>query len=185
MEQLALTGVIAGVFYAAPVASDPQLPARGALSVALMVALAVLVVRQVRRYPDRIGRLVNVFLVVVALLALACYAMAVRQPDQFTGLATRTDALYFTITTISTVGYGDIHAVGQSARALVTMMIVFNIIFLGALGSAISMSYQRWREVAAPRSGSTAVKRDSCRDDRDDRDDPAEGGPGGVAEGSA
>lgn len=177
VEQLALTGLIAGVFYAAPVAPDSQLPTRGVLS---LVLLAVFVTRQVRHYPDRIGRLVNVFLAVVALLALACYAMAVHRPDQFTGLVTRTDALYFTITTVSTVGYGDIHAVGQAARALVTMMIVFDIVFLGVLGSAISASYQRWRAAAASRPGSVDGNRDRYRDDSAG-DDPGDG----VAEGGA
>ncbi|TFH53046.1 two pore domain potassium channel family protein [Actinomyces viscosus] len=83
---------------------------------------------------------------VVALLALACYAMATHQPDQFTGLVTRTDALYFTVTTISTVGYGDVHAVGQAARGLVTAMIVFDVVFLGALGQAISQRYHDRRQ---------------------------------------
>lgn len=151
LEQAALLGLIAAVFYTTPVAPDPQLPVRGALSLVLLAGLAVLVVRQLRHYPDRIGRLIIVFLAVVALLALVCYAMAVHRPEQFTGLATRTDALYFTITTISTVGYGDIHAVGQTARALVTLMIVFDVVFLGALGSAISAGYQRRRsQTAAP-----------------------------------
>ena len=36
--------------------------------------------------------------------------------DQFRGLDTRIDGIYFTVTTLSTVGYGDITAVSQTGR---------------------------------------------------------------------
>ena len=41
--------------------------------------------------------------------------------DQFRGLDTRIDGIYFTVTTLSTVGYGDITAVGQTGRVAVTV----------------------------------------------------------------
>ena len=36
------------------------------------------------------------------------------------------------------MGFGDVHPVGQLARAAVTLQIVFNIVFLGAALSLIS-----------------------------------------------
>ena len=141
-RRLVVPLLVLGCFYAVPVSPDVELPVRGLASLALLAALAVVVVRQLRYYRDALSRLVHVFMAVVALLALACYAMATHQPDQFTGLVTRTDALYFTVTTISTVGYGDVHAVGQAARALVTGKIVFDDVFLGALGQAIAQRYR-------------------------------------------
>ena len=53
--------------------------------------------------------------------------------DQIDGLETRTDALYFTLSTMATVGFGDVHAVGQLARVTVSFMIVFNIVVVAAL----------------------------------------------------
>ena len=49
----------------------------------------------------------------------------------------RLDALYFSMTTMSTVGYGDIHAQGQLARLLVTVQLVFNLVFVASLVSLI------------------------------------------------
>ncbi|QVQ50003.1 two pore domain potassium channel family protein [Spiractinospora alimapuensis] len=66
----------------------------------------------------------------VVLFALADYVMARARPEQFVDLHTRTDALYFTVTTLATVGYGDVHAEGQLARILVTVQILFNLIVL-------------------------------------------------------
>lgn len=53
-------------------------------------------------------------------------------PGQFVDLHTRTDALYFSVSTLATVGFGDVHPAGQLARAAVTLQIVFNLVFLGA-----------------------------------------------------
>jgi voltage-gated potassium channel len=59
-------------------------------------------------------------------------------PGQFTELHDKTDALYFNISTLATVGFGDVHPTGQLARAAVTLQIVFNLVFLGAAVSLIS-----------------------------------------------
>ena len=61
-------------------------------------------------------------------------------PAEISGLDTRIDALYFTLTTMTTTGYGDIHATGQLARVLVSVVFVFNIVFIGMLGSQLSKS---------------------------------------------
>jgi len=41
-----------------------------------------------------------------------------RTHGQMSGLETKTDAIYFTVTIVATVGFGDITATGQAARAL-------------------------------------------------------------------
>jgi voltage-gated potassium channel len=74
-------------------------------------------------------------------------------PRQFTGLATKTDALYFNISTLATVGFGDVHPVGQLARAAVTVQIVFNLVFLGAAVSLIA-GYFRTRAQGQVHGGS-------------------------------
>ncbi|BDA65362.1 potassium channel family protein [Actinomyces capricornis] len=153
VEHLVVAALTIGAFYVLPVSPDKDLPARTGMSVVLLAGLAGVVIRQLRYYSERIGRLVNVFIAAVAMLALICYAIAVHQPEQFTGLETRTDALYFTITTLSTVGYGDIHPVGQAARALVAMMIIFDVVLLGALASAVSDSLRRVRQGSSRGTG--------------------------------
>ena len=44
---------------------------------------------------------------------------------------TRTDALYFSVTVFSTVGFGDISATSQSARSVVTAQMILNLLLLG------------------------------------------------------
>ena len=60
---------------------------------------------------------------------------------------TRTDALYFTVTTFATVGYGDIVATSQPARVIVTVQMILDLLILGlglrALLGAVKMGRQR------------------------------------------
>ena len=61
----------------------------------------------------------------------ALYFAMDRLDGQFDGLATRVDAIYFTVTTLATVGYGDITATSQGARVAVTFQMVFDVLFIG------------------------------------------------------
>jgi voltage-gated potassium channel len=85
----------------------------------------------------RIRGLVLLLTVTVLFFSYADAAVAAL-PNQFIQLTTKTDALYFNISTLATVGYGDVHPVGQLARAAVTLQIVFNLVFLGTAVSVIS-----------------------------------------------
>jgi voltage-gated potassium channel len=69
------------------------------------------------------------FLVVV--FAQVYFRLESASPGQFEGIADRTDALYFTVTTVTTVGFGDVHAQETLARALVTVQMLFNFFYLG------------------------------------------------------
>jgi hypothetical protein len=62
---------------------------------------------------------------------------------QFADLHDKTDALYFNVSTLATVGFGDVHPVGQLARGAVTLQIVFNLVFLGAAVSMITGFFRR------------------------------------------
>jgi hypothetical protein len=71
------------------------------------------------------------FALLVLSFSLSYYTIELHRPSQFSGLHTKIDSLYFVVTTLSTVGYGDIHAAGQFAKVLVTLQIIFNLAFLG------------------------------------------------------
>jgi voltage-gated potassium channel len=51
--------------------------------------------------------------------------------DQMEGLATKIDAVYFTVVTAATVGFGDITPTGQVARVLVVLNIVVTLAIVG------------------------------------------------------
>ena len=86
------------------------------------------------------------------LFAAAYLKLADVRPEAFTEPLTRTDALYFTVTVFSTVGFGDIAPVAQAARVTVMVqmlgdLLVVGLVLRGMLG-AVRTSLQR-REAAA------------------------------------
>ncbi|MFF7637194.1 potassium channel family protein [Kitasatospora sp. NPDC008050] len=97
----------------------------------------------------------------VALLVFAgAYLSLARDPGEFKGLSTRIDALYFTVITMSTVGYGDIAPLGQSARVVVMLQILYTLVFLTAGATAVGQ-YLRGRlgERARQRHGGAPHKK--------------------------
>jgi hypothetical protein len=125
-RNLATLGCALLVFYGVPVqwSLDAHRDAVGIiLFVVGAVGLAWLVVLQIRHLTaggegrNRAGGVLTVLYFVVVFFALSYYVIELNAPDQFDGIVTRTDALYYTVVTLGTVGYGDIHATGQLARA--------------------------------------------------------------------
>jgi len=105
-------------------------------------------------------------LVLTVLFFSWCDESVARLPGQFADLHTKTDALYFNVSTIATVGFGDVHPVGQLARVAVTVQIVFNLVFLGAAVTMISgFLRERARSRRAGSSGNDGAS--PAPDDRD------------------
>ena len=73
----------------------------------------------------------------VIIFALVYVTMSDMQPDSFTQPITRVTGLYFTVTVFTTVGFGDIVARSDTARAFVTAQMVLDLIILGGLVRAI------------------------------------------------
>jgi voltage-gated potassium channel Kch len=70
--------------------------------------------------------------------------------DQFPAMHTRVDALYFTVTTLGTVGFGDIVPAGQAARLLVTIQIMLNLMLIGAAFRLIGQRVSQARGARTP-----------------------------------
>lgn len=110
-----------------------------------IAGLIWLVGRQVRHFvarpPDAGARLLGVLTVLYAVIvffSLGYYLIQRNMPGEFDGLSTRTDALYYTVVTLGTVGYGDVHAVGQVARAVTVVQITFDLVVIGVLVAVAS-----------------------------------------------
>ena len=147
------------VYFVAPVSREPD---RGTvlrilLSILVLALLVAGVVRQLRLHLDdqdrRVDGLIVSIMVVMTVFSMCYFTLQQRDPGQFAELETRLDALYFTATTASSVGYGDVHAVGQVARALVLVQIVFNVVFIG---TAVALLSSRIRAVASARAEARA-----------------------------
>jgi voltage-gated potassium channel len=123
------------------------------VSLAALALLAATVLTEVRHQlvddDRRIDGLVLALMVAVLGFALGFYVVAQRNPEQFVGLETRVDALYFTMSTLLTIGYGDVHAKGQAARILVLIQMVFNVVIVATAASTITT---RVRTQAAKRA---------------------------------
>jgi voltage-gated potassium channel len=89
------------------------------------------------------------------LFASAYFTMAGTNPANFsTHSLARADALYFTVTTFSTVGYGDITAASQSARLVVTAQMLLDLLALGLVVrvfvGAVQLARQQTRPAVDP-----------------------------------
>jgi len=59
------------------------------------------------------------------------YTAMSRHHQEFTGIHTKLDAIYFTVTTLATVGYGDLAPGGQLARAIAITQMIVDILVIG------------------------------------------------------
>jgi hypothetical protein len=145
---LTLAGAIA-FYYLVPLSSDERPIWRLVLFIACLSLLIWLIVQQLMKQvaagPDpgvRVRSLITLLYPVVVLFALIYYVMQDSDPTQFESLQTRTDALYYTVITLGTVGYGDVHAVGQAARIVTTIQVAFDLVVIGALIAVASSRFQ-------------------------------------------
>ncbi|MCD0448814.1 potassium channel family protein [Actinocorallia sp. API 0066] len=134
----ALAAFVGGavVFFAIPVRQSDVSSGYAARGVLLFLSLSVvtaILLRQARRVAhgrrpaaEQIALLLSIVDLVVVFFALLYYARA----HEFTGLTTRLDALYFSVSTLCTVGYGDIVPVATWAKVLTTVQMVFDLVIV-------------------------------------------------------
>jgi hypothetical protein len=106
--------------------------------VAALAGVVVIVFWQVRAifhadYPglqaiEALATIIPLFLLV---FAASYYLMAFHAPASFNQPLTRTEALYFTVTTFSTVGYGDIVPKTDTARVVVMIQMIADLAIIG------------------------------------------------------
>ena len=75
---------------------------------------------------DAMRCIVSALVFLVISFSSAYFVLAADYTEQIKGLETKLDAIYFTITILATVGFGDISATGQTARAVVSAQMVVN-----------------------------------------------------------
>jgi hypothetical protein len=80
------------------------------------------------RAVEALGLTIPLFLLLFASVYVELYHAS---HSSFTQAVSRTDAIYFTVVTFSTVGYGDIAAKSETARLVVTIQILADLVVLG------------------------------------------------------
>ena len=103
----------------------------------IIVGSVPLTVKRINRVGTSHEPYLEAGLAVVMMIALivigfaSIYAALSRHGEEFADIHTKLDAVYFTITTLATVGYGDIAPTGQVARAVAIIQMVVDILVIG------------------------------------------------------
>lgn len=71
------------------------------------------------------------------IFATTYYLLARGRSDSFTQPLTRTDALYFTITVFSTVGFGDIAPTTETTRIITMLQMLVDLVVFGLIAQVI------------------------------------------------
>jgi voltage-gated potassium channel len=90
-----------------------------------------------------IEALCSILALFVCLFSLLYYASSVNDATAFSEPLTRTDALYFTVTVFSTVGFGDITPVATTQRVMTMAQMLLDVAFLAVLVRVLTMVTQR------------------------------------------
>jgi voltage-gated potassium channel len=149
---LVVTGTLVAVYVTAPLGQRPV----GSIAIRLLLGLVVLVlvlgwqIRSVQRSPNPTLRGVETVTVAVPLLVLtfaATYvAIETSSPGSFTEALSRLDAVYFAVTVLTTVGFGDIAPLSDTARSLVMSQMLVDLAFVGLVFRVLVGAVRRRRD---------------------------------------
>ncbi len=134
---VAVIALLLVAYYAAPWAGGdtPDVVIRTVVVLAILVTVVVISARVVVRADHPFLRAMEMVIVVVALATVSFASiyviMSTHTDAVFSEPLGRTDALYFSLTTSTTVGYGDIHAKSEGARIVVMVHMVTNVVVVG------------------------------------------------------
>jgi hypothetical protein len=131
------TGLVVGYFVL------PLTNLRGRAAVTLGVGLAIIVVllvwevRQIMWSPVPQLRAIQALGLIASLFFVAFsttyFLMSSEQSDMFSEPLSRLDAAYFVVTVFATVGFGDIVARTETARAVVLVQMIADLVILGVV----------------------------------------------------
>ena len=100
--------------------------------------------------------------ILLIVFASAYFLVGNADSDSFTQPLSKTDALYFTITVFSTVGFGDITAKTEVARILVSIQMMFDLAVFGLVAKlifgAVEVALKKTPALAAKGAGPPATE---------------------------
>ncbi len=121
-----------------------------AIGLAVLIGLVAFQVRAIVTSPfpglrgvEALATSIPLFLL---LFASTYVVMASISASNFSEPLTRTDALYFTVTVFSTVGFGDITAKTEAARLVVTGQMIADLVIIGLAVKVIVGAVKRGRQ---------------------------------------
>jgi hypothetical protein len=163
---IGITVALLVAYFAAPIGQDGD-PIGLILLVVGLALFAVLVVYQVIRIvnspapqlraAEALGTVVPLVIVVFATVYVA---MSASDPAGFSEPITKINGLYFTVTVLATVGFGDITGTSEAARIAVTVQMLLDLLIIGVLVKVIigasRIGLERRRAEQAQAGGGTS-----------------------------
>ncbi len=114
----------------------------------LSLLIVLLIATQIRGHPGWLAA-VAVLITNGVIIGYSVIYYIYGTAENFGNSLSRTDAIYFTLTTLTTVGFGDIAPKSQAARRLVSSQMVVDLILLGVLlGIVVSRFSERRPQVS-------------------------------------
>ncbi len=173
LRAFAISSAVLLVYFLLPVSADGA--AGGGVILAIgLVLLTAAVVRQIQKilvadHPvargvEAIAMILPLF---VVLFAYGYVWLTASDPAAFSQPINRVDGLYFVMTVLSTVGFGDITPVSQNARIVVTVQMLLGVILIGVVAKLIIGASQIG--VQRVRARAVAPKTDGPADASPDR----------------
>jgi hypothetical protein len=151
LRGLAVTTALVVLYYLLPLDRPVDTDTAVRILIGLLV-FAGITVWQVKaiagsRYPglraaEALGFIIPFYLL---LFASTYFVMERASAANFTQPLTRTDALYFSVTVFTTVGFGDIAAKSETARVVLIVQMLADLALLGAGARVLLGAVQRGR----------------------------------------
>lgn len=150
-----------------------------------LVAVSALLAWQTRSvsrspYPRlrAVEALATVFPLLILLFATSYFLLERSQAGSFTESLSRADAVYFTVTVFSTVGFGDIAPKTGAARSTVVLQMLADVLLIGVIAHVMLEAVRRGLDRRVQPGG---PQHDAGRPGTDGPGDPADGdlGKGG------
>lgn len=135
-------------YYLLPMDQTRQATASAIVAFGMLAVLLVFIreIRVIARSPrprlraaETLAATLPMFLL---LFASAYYLLELESPGSFSEPLTRTDALYFALSTFATVGYGDITAHTQLARVMTMLQMTGGLLLVGVAARVLAAAVQ-------------------------------------------
>ncbi len=153
LRTVATVALVLVLYFLLPLGGGTSVEKIIKITLGAMVLTAIIIwqVRQIIRSSHPVGRAVEALAfsipLYMLLFATTYFVMAHSNPNAFGIALSRTDAMYFSSTVFTTVGFGDITAKSEAARLVVTVQMWLDLAFLGlvlrVVTQAITISRRR------------------------------------------
>ena len=154
LRVLAILGTTMVVYAVLPIEDEEWATTATAIfaGVGLLVVLAVYfaqfrrIERAERPMIAAIEALVLVFGMFLALFAFVYVSLSAADPQAFSEQLDKVAGVYFSVTVMATVGFGDIAPLSPTARTLATVNMLVNLVLLGSAVKLLGHKAQRAQE---------------------------------------